>query len=340
MNGSHTDELLEAFGFFDDNADPTLLGRFGLGAMGNTEGARSTRRRHRITTAVLRETLRRIQREFGDDIPFVLLKGEPLERMLFDERYPRLTGDVDLLVLPGDIEEAQRGLCRLGFERKRNEPPRMWAHNQEPWIHSDHGIIVELHWSLASPGVPQPTPAQLFDSRVSHRLDDHLKVDVLNSRMLLVHLALHFHHHSGFAKGLLDIAGWCDRFEDSFEPSAIHGQFRDLGLFGVLQWPLHTLAKLTNRKSRLWSGDADPVVRIWSEASSRAMRNCLVEAPTGDLAKSLVSVMPEVGPWRGVPLQAMTMALFDEVDQKACGIFRPFVLGPHRIGRLVAGILQ
>lgn len=331
---SHVDELLNAFGYAE--ADPELLTSCGFGALEGASDFRRRRRHHRIQTTVLRETLRELKSLYEQHaVPFILLKGEPLEELLFGGRYPRLTGDIDLLVLPGDLSKAQQLLADRGYRRKRDEPPRMWVHNQQPWIHSERGVIVELHWALAEPGVPGPSVAELFPTRAKYTFAGDLAVDVLREDFLFLHLVLHFHHHLGFAKGLLDIAGWLDHVAPRIDLAELQTRIARLQMQGFVQWPLHTLKRLTGRKPSLLDDDPGRVVEAWAAASARAMRNCLRQEPTNRLEETLVTIMPTTGVLTTLSLQALAMLLNDSPNRKMKGALRPILLGPHRIGRLV-----
>ncbi len=330
---SHIGAVLEAFGVSTEI--PNFIRGLGLELVGNSKNLSKYQRFHKITLAVLRRSLGDIAEHFGDDLPFILLKGEPLERRLFGGRRARTTGDIDLLILPGDLEAARWRLIELGYRRKRGEMPRMWAHNQESWVHRIHGVEVELHWSPAEPRVPTVPLWRCFDGRISFGFDNGLEVDVLPDDLLLLHLALHFHHHMGFAKGLLDIAGWCDHLADRVDSAGLLDDARRWGLSGIVQWPLHTMARLTGRSPPLFDGSADATVQALAAASARAMRGCLAELPSSDLEASLVAMTPQVGPWRAVPLQAATMLVLDGAPTKLSGVARHFLYGPHRIGRMM-----
>lgn len=321
-------KLLDALGYGGSRRD--LLELYGLGALDGGE-----RRRHRLGLAALRAALREVSQAMGGDAPFILLKGEPLEELLFHRELRRSTGDVDLLVLPGDLDLWRERLFRLGY--RRNEKPRLWAHNQEAWIHVVHSVVVELHWAPAVPGVPAPPLHELFRTRQPFRFVDGFEVDVLRSDWLFAHLVLHFHHHLGFARGLLDVAGWCDNRAGDVDLGRLEADLRGLGMWGIAQWPLHTLARLIGEVPPLYDDDADLAVQVLAAASSRAMRNCLARPPGGDLEATLVAAMPLVGPGRVVLLQAAGMLVLDGWEGKLRGGARPILFGPHRVGRILAG---
>ena len=329
---SWIDRVLEAFG--RQGAREELAAGYGLSTFCGPSSAR--RRQVKLTQAVLRGALRPIADSFGDDVPFLLLKGQPLQEILYEGRYLRPTGDIDLLVLPGDIEAARRRLVALGYRSKWAEGPRMWVHNQEPFIHGDHGIIAELHWSVAEPQMPQPAVGRLFEDSSVFELGDDLNVRVLSPTWQLFGAVLHFHHHMGFAKGLVDVAAWLDQFGADCDEAEILGRAGRLGMYGMLQWPLHTIARLVGERPPLWEAEADGFVRAWAAASASAMRRCLVRGARNELEASLVAIMPRVGPVRGVGLRAASMLVADGgVGAKARACARVVVEGPHFLGRFL-----
>ena len=289
-------------------------------------------RRYAMSLALMRAVLRKLARGL-DGLPWILLKGPPLEELLYGGRFLRMTGDLDLLVLPGDLEDVRGRLETMGFESISAEGPRMWTHNQHAFRQSEYGVVVEVHWSLAESRSPQPAPHELFDSRVEFELSPGFAVEVLRLDWLFIHLVLHFHHHMGFAKGLLDVAGWLDHYAGEFDEVELLARARRLGMFGMVQWPLHTIAHLTGEEPPLWA-PADLAVRAWAEATARALRGCLAAPPKGDLRRTLVEVMPAVGPVRGVPLQALSMLVADGgLSSKTRAALRPLLEGPHFLGR-------
>ncbi len=327
------EQLLRAFGA--PSASKQALRAYGLASFCVEPGS-SQHRRIRLSHALLRGAIAEVSRAFGDDPRFLLLKGEPLEKLLFGGKYLRATGDVDLLVLPGDLECARDRLQSIGYRPLSDEEPRMWVHNQQAFQHREHGVVVELHWSVAEPGISQPATWRLFETRIPFEFSDGLTVEVLRPDWLFFQLVLHFHHHMGFAKGLLDIAGWCDRFGERFDTTQMLDRARRLGMFGMVQWPLHAIERLVDDRPSLWNGDVDCFVRCWAARSAKAMRNCLTRPPRSDLEASLVAIMPQVGPVPSVTLQALRMLTADgnSVD-KVRAMLVPILHGPHAVGRWV-----
>ncbi len=84
-------------------------------------------------------------------IPFVVLKGRPLDRKT-GLTVPRWHRDIDLLVGPRDLAGAGEVLRSLGYHpRPGPRPPRSF---HEPWaLHArDRVGPLELHWDVTPPG--------------------------------------------------------------------------------------------------------------------------------------------------------------------------------------------
>lgn len=323
-------------------ACPGLLKAYGLGGVVHGVAESPGGRRHRLIFAALRGAIAQIDDAIGAEAPWLLLKGQPLEQRLFANQIGRATGDVDLLVLPGDLCLFRRRLRQLGY--RRQAPPRMWAHNQEAWHHEEHRTIVELHWALALPGVPSPPLHRLFADRQAYELGSAgagggrrtTTVDVLDDHWLFFHLILHFHHHFGFAKGLLDIAGWCDCVAPTADLGRLEADLRAYRLWGVAQWPLHTIAALTGLRPPLLDEQAGAAPRLLARLSAQAMTKCLARRSPTDLEATAVAAMPRVGTTMGVAIHALSMLAIDgDTTQKARAFCRPWLLGPHRLGRVV-----
>lgn len=294
----------------------------------------AARRKVALTHAVMRQALRDILDALGGEIPYLILKGEPLGRELFGDSSHRSSGDIDLLVLPGDYEEVRRRLLALGYVPKNAEGPRMWAHNQEEFRHEVHGASVEIHWILALPAMPAMSPLPLFETRRRFSLDEDLQPYVLRGDWMGIHLALHFQQHSGFAKGLLDMAAWCDQIAPALDRGCFLDKASRLRLQGVVQWPLHTLEILCGERPPMYLEEVDPSVRWWATISADALRDCLSRPYTGGLRDCLAALNPTMGPAVWVSIQSLAMMVVDGTPlQKGVACLRPILDGPHFVGR-------
>ncbi len=303
------------------------------------ESAREQWRRHVARLALYRRELSRTVAALEALGPVVVLKGEPLARLLFGDALMRNTTDMDLLIAPDRVGEAVRVLEPLGYLPVHDAQAKPWTYNQLALVHRQYGTVVELHWRIAFPHLPSPPATQLLSETTPVAVDSDT-YRTLRPELLFLHLCYHFHQHLGFLKGLLDITGWLDRFEESADLGEIARIAQRLGISGVLQWPLHTLAQFTGYRSRLMRDDVDMCVRTWATYSSAKLEREFVELqPIGAVgrflqdqsfgAKLLISVA-----------HGLSMTVADGWGRKATTAIKPVILGPHRLGRAVFSGLE
>lgn len=265
----------------------------------------------------------------------IVLKGEPLAQELFPDPMMRVSSDIDLLVLPGDLEYVAGLVAELGFIAQQ---PWSAAHlsttNQWLFIHQEHGTALELHWHVASPALPELPLPRLFDSRRQLALDQHQSAPVLDPGWQFIHLALHFHQHRGFARGLVDLAAWLDVHGESIDQQLIIERASQAGLHGIIQWPLHTMARLLFEQPPLFAAQVDQSVTLWSKLSERALRGAMLRPSPGPWTRSLQEVRSPLPTPAGVALRCALASLVDGGPaQKANYMLRPLWKGPHRYGR-------
>ncbi len=305
-----------------------------------SEAVQQSRREHIVNIAMLRNEIREVQKLLEPDIRSILLKGEALGLLLYGEPYCRGTGDIDLLVDPENVEEVWRRLESVGYRVDKHEAPRSWTYNQFALTHPHKKITVEIHWALAFPQMPSIPVARLFEQAQEVELAPDLKVLALGPEHLLFHLAYHYHQHEGFLKGLLDIAAWLDRYEATADREEIARIAEELGVSGVLQWPLHVIEKLTGKRSVYYEADVGLAVRLWSDRCAEATRACLVRSDLSQSDRAILRTMARLGKLQGVFVDSMTMLTLDGISPKIVGFMRPWVWGPHRVGRFMYRITR
>lgn len=127
------------------------------------------------------------------DIPVVAIKGVCLARTLYPEATQRSFRDIDLLVVPEDVERALGALAELGYEQAMS-PALREAYRR----HHFHAILsapgapyVELHWSLARPDDPFGLdPAALLEDRVPAAAADDLPRPHPDTHVLVAAISL------------------------------------------------------------------------------------------------------------------------------------------------------
>jgi len=283
---------------------------------------------HRMRGAMLRESLMRISGAL-DGFNYLILKGAPLSERIYDSPYWRDSGDIDVLIRYEEIEEAIRRLAAIGFMPDPDQVPQPWVNNEYCLTSKDLGVVIELHWSLALPRVPSPTSAHLLDGRQWHRTSSGVSLPVLEIEAGFLQACYHFHHHTGFLKGLFDIAGWLDRYGDSLDMDQIDALSSSLGITGIVQWPLHILRRVTNLQIPGLSQKISLFVAAWSRFSSATLTNALSTARpiAGDHAlafKTQNILKGQIMLWSGA-----SMTLLDTPSARVGGLLSPIFLGPN-----------
>lgn len=177
--------------------------------------------------------------------PVLVLKGEPLGVVLYGDGASRCSGDVDLLMGLEGVEAAAQVLKGLGYRAMYRDRPEPWLYDQWAFVHEETALVVELHWAICPPPLVAPRSARLFEQAQEVELGAGVRVRALDDAAVGLHLGLHFAHHGGHFKGLLDVAGWLDRFEE--QPQVVAQALmlaREVGLSGALLWPAVALSRL------------------------------------------------------------------------------------------------
>lgn len=265
----------------------------------------------------------------------VVLKGEPLAQELYPDPMMRVSGDVDLLVLPGDLEYVEELLAQIDFFPLQPwSRARLATNNQWVFVHKEHETPLELHWRLALPALPDLPIPSLFETRRLVHMDRRWAAPVLDPAWQFIHLALHFHHHMGFARGLLDLASWLDVHGHTIEPEVVFERAASAGLSGIIQWPLHTLARHQGEIPPLYKEEIDRTVHLWSGLSERALRDCMIRRSPSPWERALQEVQNPLPTSGSMVLRCAQASLVDGgVLRKANHMIRPLLMGPHRYGR-------
>lgn len=125
---------------------------------------------------VVNEFLRIADALKNERIDFIPLKGPLLSFRLYNDPTYRSFNDLDLLVSPEDITRAISKLNQLGYKSESGEWPgkphsqnNIIRHSNEyPFIKTDTGQLVELHWNLLpNLVVDQPTLKQLIVTNIT-----------------------------------------------------------------------------------------------------------------------------------------------------------------------------
>lgn len=203
------------------------------------ERAEQNRRRVLLTLA----ELSRISERFTQaGVKLCLLKGPLLAQALFDDASLRSTRDLDLLIFPEALAQADTLLLAHGCQRTfpaATLTPRQWQVYQREWHHNSYTLprqrlTVELHWALTIASLVSP---QVVHQMVERALPVSPAVSGLSTLAagdLPVYLLLHGAGHRWVRlKWPLDFAVWMRR-ASSQDWEALLGRMQALGLERLL----------------------------------------------------------------------------------------------------------
>lgn len=298
-------------------------------------------RTHLARLALIRAEIRRVLALIEPLSPVIVLKGGALSMQLWGDATLRNTTDLDLLIDPAGLEEIVDVLVQYGYDTGGVASTKPWAYNQLLLQHRRWGTLIELHWRVAFPHLRSPAVGEMIAHAHEIRsFIDGIRVKTLAPEYLLLQLCYHFQQHHGFFKGLLDIAGWIDRYEAHANLEKIIQIAREQKIVGVLQWPLHTLAQWIGVQSRLYNPGASLFARAgaaWSVAQFE--REYVDQLAHTSIREWLDS--PGFGPRVvGTLTDSLALSMADGRLNKGRAMLSVLLLGPHRLGRGVFGCLE
>lgn len=129
------------------------------------------------------------------------LKGPALAELLYGSLSRRTSKDLDILVHPDQIEQAEQVLEQLGYI-KTQEVSRIvsdwkWRQNHESFTHDTTGIEIELHWRLNGDAGAEPSFYELWSRRQTLEFAG-TNVYMLGKEDLMFYLTAHGARHAWF----------------------------------------------------------------------------------------------------------------------------------------------
>lgn len=183
--------------------------------------------------------LKRISEWFAQaGIQFCVLKGPPLSQRLFGDVAFRSSTDIDLLIHLPMLAQADALLLANGCERVFPAvalTPRQFQAFQQEWYHYAYlfpgpRIIIELHWSIASPNLISKEAVCQILARARPDASSGNQFATLSSEDLPIYLLVHGSKHSWVRlKWLVDFAVWM-RGASRSDWQNLQEQMSDLGL--------------------------------------------------------------------------------------------------------------
>jgi hypothetical protein len=145
----------------------------------------------------------------------ILLRGPSIARHLYGAGEPRPYGDVDLLVAPAVMAQAEQLLADRGFAHsavlgQRPDDRPAWSRT---WQRATDGAEVDLHTTIVGVGAPPHAVWAALTESVEPVEVARARLDGLNAEATLVVVALHAAHHGAeLRQPLVDLARAIERF--------------------------------------------------------------------------------------------------------------------------------
>ncbi|MCM8788057.1 MAG: nucleotidyltransferase family protein, partial [Candidatus Omnitrophica bacterium] len=173
------------------------------------------------------EEIVKIKNEFDrQNINYVFLKGLPLH-LYFEKTHPkRIYLDCDVLVAPRDFDKAQKILFQLGYKKAQTELTPQHEKLKDKQIENAYykiingfSVVFDLHLEVVFMMTQLGRLEALYPQKLIDRLTGEflktkrqVKINneffwILNTKYLILYLALHFFHHNfggGFRLAFLD----------------------------------------------------------------------------------------------------------------------------------------
>ncbi len=142
----------------------------------------------------------------------ILLKGASFDRWLYDEREPRMYGDVDLLVAPHAFAYAGRILARLGYRERAEELAPTHVHHAKLWVRLRDQMHVDLHRTLVGIGADDDHAWGVLSEQTELMEVGGADLEVMSEPARALQVALHATvHGSDEQKTLLDLSRALER---------------------------------------------------------------------------------------------------------------------------------
>ncbi len=153
------------------------------------------------------------------EVRIIPLKGIFLRETIFPDPALRVSGDIDLLIQPEDLDQTRQILRRLDYLPKGHSfftdqylPEK--HHHLVPYQLNNRDVEIEVHWNLAPPRYHLPVDMDGVWERSRPGQTTGQEVNCLSPEDLLLHLAIHagvydrtrFQHPLIRLRHLIDIA--------------------------------------------------------------------------------------------------------------------------------------
>ena len=129
------------------------------------------------------------------DIACIPIRGPVLEAQLYGDCSIRQMDDLDVLVHHEDLSAIKEIFEQLGYARHEQRPGFLEAFSYSlEFIHPQHGVMVEPHWTLVYPPFIGTTAMEPVWARTVRQRWLDMDTETLSQSDLLLHLCLHLLH--------------------------------------------------------------------------------------------------------------------------------------------------
>lgn len=235
-------------------------------------------------------------------IPAIVLKGTDFADRLYPQASLRPFGDIDMMVQPKVVAEAEDVISSLGYKQSRNlRMKHTFGYGQRSWCLEDGtGGDVELHWNLVnSPSLQRSLSVEYDDLQIDQSHCDNGGFGRLTASSLLLIAAIHAATSHTFDRlGLV-----CDVWQSL---SGVAGEFDE-------DWLRHT-SQRTGSILALASA-VMLAEKTFGSADTQRLLGVLSRGPAVRLAQILLT--PDVVLRSQTPLGASRRSLFRELLKRS-----------------------
>jgi hypothetical protein len=203
---------------------------------------------------VLRDELCRILSAFdAQGIPVIVLKGAALLESIYTDISLRPMGDLDILVRPEHLDQAEAIALDRGYaytvNREVQESFRRDRHQLPLLMHAKKSIALEIHQHIVDADDPIRFSLNGFWDRANTLAISNAHALALAPEDLLIHLSIKFlldrQYHSNSALGqLCDISEVIKCYGDSLEWALVEKTAKENGILKGLHFVLYTCQQL------------------------------------------------------------------------------------------------
>lgn len=156
------------------------------------ESLEAFQHRHLLRTLTLAEELRRVAGAFAEKaIPLVAFKGVALAKTLYGGLAAREGNDIDIIVPPSRIGDAEGLLAQLGYGNAQGDAAFRRAflvrQRQYAFARADGNVEIDLHWAFSGTHVPFPlAPDDIWDDPAQVVIGDRRIATISGANLALL----------------------------------------------------------------------------------------------------------------------------------------------------------